>query len=338
MLGPLDYYPATGNPYHFVNTTIITTLGALVLGLILGAFEVYVANRFFAKGTFWGKVSTKTIIYIVSLSLFFILATMGASSAAMQKPIWDSQVLDDAYLFVTNFAFGALLIYAGAIISLILFILDMSDNIGQQVVTNFLLGRYHRPLVEERIFMFLDMKSSTTIAEKLGHHQYFKLLRTYYSLMTDPILKSKGEIYQYVGDELVISWRADDGFKDLNFLRCFFNIKQLFKEQDQLFKDDFGLVPTFKAGIHYGEVTSGEIGQIKKEVLFTGDVLNATARVQSLCNENSVDLLVSEELLEQFDLPQSFQKEEIGEYELRGRVTRMKLYTLSEYNQSVSLS
>ena len=50
--------------------------------------------------------------------------------------------------------------------------------------------------------MFLDMKSSTTIAEKIGNTQYFNLISEVFGDITDPILETDGELYQYVGDDI----------------------------------------------------------------------------------------------------------------------------------------
>ena len=74
-------------------------------------------------------------------------------------------------------------------------------------------------------------------------------------------------------------------------------MKAAIKKQSRKYKKTFGLLPEFKAGIHLGEVTTGEIGVIKRDITFSGDVLNTTARIQGLCNQYEVDILVSDELL-----------------------------------------
>ena len=121
------------------------------------------------------------------------------------------------------------------IIGITLFISEISDNIGQGVLKNFFIGKYHTPLLEERIFMFLDMKSSTTIAEKLGHLKYYQLLNDYYADLTKAVLETSGEIYQYVGDEVVVSWLIDKGLNNSNCLNCFF-----FKQRN--YKRKFGIL------------------------------------------------------------------------------------------------
>jgi adenylate cyclase len=194
---------------------------------------------------------------------------------------------------------------------------------------NFLVGKYHQPREEVRIFMFLDMKSSTTIAEKLGHVNYYKLLNEYYADITEAVVQTSGEIYQYVGDEIVVSWKFKKGLQNNNCLRCFFLIKQIFETVSEKYIKDFGLVPGFKAGLHYGRVTTGEIGVVKKEIIFTGDVLNTTARIQSTCNAYDVDVLVSDELLAMLKTEGEYRLTEIGECELRGKDEKVKLQTVA---------
>lgn len=210
--------------------------------------------------------------------------------------------------------------------------MEVSDNIGQAVFLNLFRGKYHQPIEEERIFMFLDMKSSTAIAEQLGHVKYFKMLKDFYLHLSDPIIEYGGEIYQYVGDEIVITWKLKKGSAH-NSLHCFFAMKQALQNQAKKFQSNYGLVPTFKAAIHYGKVTTGEIGVIKKEIIFSGDVLNTTARIQSLCNTYKVDLLTSEKFVKTLEKNETFNAVEIGEVALKGRNKKINLYTLKKQGE-----
>ena len=178
--------------------------------------------------------------------------------------------------------------------------------------------------------MFLDMKSSTTIAEELGHVRYFNLLQEYYADLSSPIIEHAGEIYQYVGDEIVVSWKLGKGLLKNNCIACFFEMKRKLNSLSEKYEDKFGLRPGFKAGIHFGKVTTGEIGVVKKEIIFTGDVLNATARIQSLCNSYEVDLLISGALKDAISLDRNYLLKDLGETELRGRQEKMKIYSVEK--------
>ena len=137
-----------------------------------------------------------------------------------------------------------------------------------------------------------------------------------------------GEIYQYVGDEMVVSWKLKKGLKNNNCIKCFFAMKAVIKKQSKKYNEKFGLLPDFKAGFHFGKVTTGEIGAIKKEIIFTGDTLNTTARIQALCNTYKVDILISGELLKELKLHDKFSVKTLGENELRGRNERIELFTI----------
>jgi len=75
-------------------------------------------------------------------------------------------------------------------------------------------------------------------------------------------------------------------------------------------------------------LTTGEIGVIKKDIIFTGDVLNTTARIQGLCNLYDVDILISSDLLKKLDLHSQFEIKTLGENELRGRDEKLELFTI----------
>lgn len=178
--------------------------------------------------------------------------------------------------------------------------------------------------------MFLDMKSSTTIAEKLGHVQYYKLLDAYYCSFPDAIIDHEGEIYQYVGDEIVLTWKLLPNQKDNRSIDCFFAMKAALEQEREMFQERFGIIPSFKAGIHVGRVTTGQIGAIKKEIIFRGDVLNTAAWIQSLCNSYSLDLILSGEMIKHLELGEDQELGFLGEAVLRGKEEKKELFTVRE--------
>src|SRR6185503_13324923 len=91
----------------------------------------------------------------------------------------------------------------------------------------------------------------------------------------------------------------------------------------------FGLVPTFKAGLHSGEVVVGEIGIIKRDITYSGDVLNTTARIQGMCHELKSEVLVSNDFLKTVSLPAQIVAEAVGDFRLKGKERGVELYMLS---------
>ncbi|MFT4762355.1 MAG: adenylate cyclase [Paraglaciecola sp.] len=110
------------------------------------------------------------------------------------------------------------------------------------------------------------------------------------------------------------------------FMPCKKRFRHIF-----FYQEKYGLVPKFKAGLHCGQVTTGEIGVIKRDIAYSGDVLNTTARIQSKCNDFGVEILLSKYLLDMLNIPpHSLAQKKIGAIDLRGRVKKVILYTLEE--------
>lgn len=307
---------------------IFASLANAVVGLIIGTLEVVYLEKRFSNRTLTAKFFYKFLIYLTLFIVIIVILFPIAKSLETGISLLTAEVWQQLGRFLLSFSFLLTLFQLSVRLVLSLIYSAISENLGHQVFLNFFSGKYHQPKIEERIFMFLDMKSSTTIAEHLGHIKYFELLDTYYNIMSDPIINSYGEVYQYIGDEIVISWKPDKGFDQANCIQCFFNIRDRLNEQNEALFNEFGFEIGFKAGIHFGEVTIGEIGALKKEIVFTGDVLNTTARIQSLCKELDSDLLISGAIKEQ--VPHAdYQYSSKGEIELKGRNKKEELYSVT---------
>ncbi|MEO0573164.1 MAG: adenylate/guanylate cyclase domain-containing protein [Bacteroidota bacterium] len=326
ILGDHPVYPSTGNVYTF--NVLIPTLISFILGLFIGMFEVGFLSKVFIKSGFAKKISIKTLIYFfIIFAAITIISTISTAFYFNASP-FSTVVWDDVQNFLSSFALWSIMLYFTMGVVTCLFYSEIANNVGQNVLLNFFMGKYHHPKEEERVFLFLDMKSSTTIAEQLGHTTYFQLLRDYYSDLSDAIIRFGGEIYQYVGDEVVVTWRLKPNEKNSESIDCFFAMQQALASKSAKYSRKYGVVPTFKAGIHLGKVTTGEIGKIKKDIVFTGDVLNTTARIQGLCNAYKVQLLLSQELVEALDLITTHKAYELGQTELRGRDEKITLYSI----------
>ena len=208
------------------------------------------------------------------------------------------------------------------------FVVQMNRIIGANVLGYFMAGVYHRPTAEERIFLFLDLEGSTQLAERLGSGRYFELLRRCMDDLTDPILQTEGEIYQYAGDEVVITWPMETGVRAANCLRCYFGVRQAIERGASEYDRDFGAVPRFRGGLHGGTVTAGEIGDVRKQIVFVGDILNTAARLEEHAKRAGLDLVASQALLDRVQLPWGIEAGHCGELALRGKESRVVAYSL----------
>jgi len=310
----------------FLKSTLIT---GVVVGMVGGSVVVFVwekwlrtkSYRWALNSIFW---SYSLVYFIVALISSLLFHSSLFNQSISDPKLWQfvlTNILDIEGL--VNFLLW-LVILIGTLV-----ILQVNDKYGPGVFASFLLGRYFHPKKEERIFMFLDLRSSTSIAEKLGEERYFNFIKEVFQDVTPSILYSKGEIYQYVGDEIVISWKTYKGTENANCIQCFFNIQSSLNKKLDYYNEKYGVVPEFKAGLHYGYVMAGEIGVVKREIAFSGDVLNTTSRIQSKCNELGVNILLSKFLLDKLNLrPDAFTPKLMGDIILRGKEQSLSLYTV----------
>ena len=297
-------------------------------GAILGPALVFVWEKWLRDMAFWRALTAMALYYTgfyVLLTFVAILALPQNDPLPIKSENLGGELLSRAFdiNLLPNFVFWLF------IMLLSMSFLLMRDKFGPGMFLAFFRGKYFRPKREERIFMFMDLQSSTTIAEQLGEETYFNFLNDAFKTATPGILATQGEIYQYVGDEIVVSWPQADGLRDANCIRCFYSMTELLVDNSDHFQETYGVQPRFKAGLHSGYVIAGEMGVIKREIVYTGDVLNTTARIQSKCNEFDVFILLSESLMGQLDLS-GLHREVIslGEVDLRGKMEKVGVVTL----------
>jgi len=314
------------DPLFYLEGSLLT---GLLAGLIGGSVVVFLWGKWLRSMKYGNALFhiwwSFTVVYI----FITIVMSIYIQSTTLNLPIFDSQVFSNIVVANANIYrlqgyFTWMFIVIGTLI-----ILLVNDKYGPGVFRSFLLGKYFHPKREDRIFMFLDLRSSTAIAEKLGEEKYFNFLKRVYKIITPSIVYSKGEIYQYVGDEIVISWKTSKGIRNNNCINCFFEVQKALRENESSFMEKYDIKPEFKAGLHCGYVMAGEIGVIKKDIAFSGDVLNTTSRIQSKCNELGVNILFSKHLLDLLhDVAKQLSPKEMGEIRLRGKGENVLLFTV----------
>lgn len=202
--------------------------------------------------------------------------------------------------------------------------------LGPRALVNFLTGRYHSPVRENRVVMFMDLAASTAIAEKLGDERYLQFLNEVFRELTEPILQTKAEIYKYVGDEIILSWPEAAGLKNANCLRLFFLTSEALRSKQEVFEKSFGCMPRFRAGVHLGSLVLGEVGDLKQEIALIGDVMNTAARLAAHSRAAAFDLIASADLLGRMKLPPSLGAQPLGPVDLRGKAQPMELFGIAE--------
>ncbi len=260
------------------------------------------------------------IIIATFFSFYFYTKNTGRTFTDFQDPEILAQ-LQNEYLLANIHGF----VFLG--MSLLLsFVWQLQSFFGKGVLRNYLTGRFHKPSVEERIFMFLDLNDATTLAEKLGPEKYSLFVTDFFRDLDGAITATKGQVFQYVGDEVVIIWKPEDGLKQGNCLRIYTEAEAIFEGRKTYYEETYGAFPRFKAGLHMGEVTITEIGVSKKEIAYHGDTINTTARICSAVHKLGKRLLISKYLYDK--LTTDLNLVDVGEHQFKGKEQHIHLLGL----------
>lgn len=298
------------------------------LGITIGEFTIFQFHLRRLRFTFF--VSIQTLYYLITIHIAVFGVMLLHLVMFHGKTFGGALVSDELTRYLYGPEFFKISGYALVFIFIVTFLRRLNRMLGQNALLNFITGKYHMPVEEERVFMFLDLKASTTIAEKLGHKQYHRFLDDFFYDITPAIVESKGEIYQYVGDEVVVTWTSDRGLRDANCINCYFRATAAVAQVVDRYERRYGFVPAFKAGYHIGTVITGLIGDIKRDIVFHGDAVNTASRIRSECTTFNRPLLLSRELLTHLPISHYLTPESIGKIKLRGKRGEVELYSIKE--------
>jgi adenylate cyclase len=202
----------------------ITVLG-FTIGFLVGLFEYFISQPKLRKMVFPLAVLLRSTVYAVIIILSISLLALIKLSLVHQCSLIEAIGEKNYFNFIIEANLHIVFIVLIILSFLINFILQINQLLGPGVLFKYLIGKYHKPKPEERIFLFLDLNSSTAIAERLGTKKYSAFLKDFFSDLTEPLLKTYGQVFQYVGDEVVVVWNVKEGLKNNNVLRFFFMLK-----------------------------------------------------------------------------------------------------------------
>lgn len=303
-------------------------LRACVLGMLIvesaAVFEHYSREKFLRK-RFWYLVLVRAFFYALMISFWLGIINGVWLSVDLGLPFGEAirhYFVDASYWINLPAIFLILILLLG------LFQINSLHRRGE--LLRFVLGRYHEPKEINRLFCFIDLKDSTTIAEQLGHLQFGSFLKDCYADMTFAIRQTEAEVYQYVGDEIILSWPPEVARRRHNAIYCFFLIRQTMEAQRQKYMRRYGVYPRFKAAMHGGPVVVTWVGEVKKEIMYLGDVLNTTARILENCKRLQSDFLISEDVLERVGDLGPVRAVFMEETAPRGKEKKVRIYRLED--------
>ncbi|WP_299183935.1 adenylate/guanylate cyclase domain-containing protein [uncultured Aquimarina sp.] len=312
-----DFYQLKDSLFNFA-------FGGFLIGVLYTTIE-FLIDKFFAKN------NSLVFVILLEIALTFIgiiiVSSLVLSWWVKNKNI--PYVVEFGWWYKDN-SFIPALIYIGMSIIIYSLITIVFEKFGKGVFFKMLIGSYKKPKETKRVFMFLDLKSSTTIAERLGHHQYSQFIQDFFYDLNEIVASYEAEIYQYIGDEAVLNWSYKKGVYKNNCLNLFYAFKKKIQSKSKFYLEKYEVIPEFKVGIHGGTLMVAEVGVVKKELAYHGDVINTTARVQAKCSEYCVSILITKNLLNDLDIEDYFEDALVAKTILKGKEKPVELYTLRE--------
>jgi adenylate cyclase len=217
-------------------------------------------------------------------------------------------------------------------------VIQVSNLLGPRTLINFFSGRYHQPRQENRFVLFVDIAGSTSLAERMGGLGIHRFLDRTFRLLTGPVVDYRGEILGYVGDELIVTWQEKVGAVDARPLRCFLAMRDTLERAAPHLARDFGIAPKIRGSLNFGPVIVGEIGDIKRAIVFNGDTMNAAARLEELSRTVDSGFLASRAAIERFEAAPPVRMRDLGVMPIRGRVDAIAVMGLDAAGERARLS
>lgn len=265
----------------------------------------------------------KSVLYFLSAFIILLAAALPHINLYLIKSYSDLlKELPEADIILLRF-----LVYFYFSCFLNSFLRGFIRRMGRSNMGRWAFGLLNKPCEEERIFMFMDLRGSTTIAEKLGHKKFSHLVQDVFNDIA-VVDNYYGEVYQYVGDEAIISWSITNGLRNNNCLKAFYAFTYVLEKRQRYYNRKYNLQPQFKAGIHIGKVMVLQIGAIRRDISYNGDTMNTAARIESKCNELKQQLLISGDLYNRIQNKKEFRFKNVGTMELRGKKQPVEIYSV----------
>ena len=314
LVGMPKYYGVVDNIWPVLSKGFL--LGFIVSGILVLLDQIYFEAKLKNLSLMMSVLIKSTAYLVVIICVFLFTTYLFRHLLPVQLQL--SMV---APVVLVTYVF----IFVGT------FLLGIAQLLGSNVLINFVTGRYHRPSEEERIFMFMDLVASTSIAEKLGNFQFHEFLNDFFCDLSEEIIEHKGEIYKYIGDEAIIVWKMHPGGSNQNCLDCYYDIVDKMQKKKPYYLNKYGFAPGLRVGMHCGTVVVGEMGAHRREIVFLGDVVNTAARIQGQCKQTGKEILISKELAQRIELPANMRLEPIGKVSLKGKEERMELFEIQRH-------
>jgi len=177
-------------------------------------------------------------------------------------------------------------------------------------------------------FLFSDIRGFTPISEKYQKDPQglTKLINRFLDNQTQIILKHGGTIDKYMGDCIMAFWGAplDDEDQVRNATNAVIEMKAELEKLNEILKEEGLDEINTGGGINTGPCVVGNFGSSSRfDYSVLGDAVNLAARLESLCKEYDVGIIISE-----YSLVDGIEYEYLDEVIVKGKTEPIKIYTI----------
>jgi len=301
----------------------VSLLFALFFGVVVGAFYEFFGFGFTRR---WPFIPRLLVALIILQGL--VMFTLVINRLALKS--FSLNLTDDPLIEVLFRTSSITFYYKTWVFGIVLlFLIEVEKSLGSRYLLDLALGQYRKPKREIRVLLFLDLADSTALAETLGDDLYYSFINDCFRLIHAPVIRNRGEVLKYVGDEVIISWNDSRAKNTSRFLDLFTDFRKSLEQKRSYFLETYGEFPHFRAGAHRGPVVVAYIGDSKKQKDLNGDAMNTTARITSLAKKLDTDLVISRQLFELINERAEAFEGPLSET-VKGKIQSLELYRLRE--------
>jgi len=294
---------------------IFATLNAIFVGTGVGLFEEYYVQSLRGRRIRNIHPLHAILIYtIVVVVLFFI------SIHFTHFLLWPFYQLPVPYEMLP---LVLPLVIVFAVIGIV--VMRTVHFIGIETLFHLTVGSYHRPVLQEKILVFLDINNSTGLAERLGAVRTKAMVGKFLFDISKPITDHGGEIYLYKGDGLIALWDWREAIRDNRILRTIDAVFATIGQERGEYSEQFGIVPSFRIGVHGGEVVVSEQGDTKRAIGVYGTTINIAARMEEVAKAHHIACAISGDVAENL-LGEGTRLIPIGHEKIRGSTVEIPVY------------
>lgn len=319
-------YHGISDIFGLINTILI----GLSLGLFAGIFELHYYPAKLRMFSFPVILVLRSVYYffliVITILLELIIARMIRYHMSFIEVLKSDEF--QHYLLYEDFLIGIL--YAAVLIILFNFTRLMYRKLGQRTLGDLITGKYVIPVKQNKIVMFLQIANTAKFLNKLGRVRFNDFLNDFIFDITEPILAYRGEIYEYVDDQVIVVWNYKSGISNAGCIRAYFEAKDKLLMKKEKYVQKYSVFPHIQAAYHAGPVIKGEIGVVKSTIKYSGDLMNTTSRLLEQCALYRKEFLIEKKLKDRITFPVIFECENAGSFIPKGKSQNIEFFSVNK--------